>query len=147
MCFQRRNSHQEYLDSADSDRRPLSESSDLSYDSQLTVKPRPRRSLSSPQQRPLTRYLPICNDSLNLRQHIESAGHQVELCPHVALDSTTCRGYLSKMGSRFHSWNKRWFVFDRIKRTFVYYPDRGEKKHRGGAYFQVSIPLRLWGLA
>jgi hypothetical protein len=93
-----------------------------------------------PHQRPLTRYLPIRSESLNLRQHIESAGHQIELCPHVSLDSTSCRGYLHKMGSKFHNWNKRWFVFDRIRRTLTYYSDRGEKKPRGGAYFQVNWP-------
>lgn len=88
-------------------------------------------------QRPLTRYLPIRSETLNLRNHIESAGHQIELCPHVSVDSTSCRGYLQKMGSKFHHWNKRWFVFDRTKRLFSYYSDRSEKKHRGGAYFQV----------
>jgi len=96
-----------------------------------------------PQQRPLTRYLPIRSESLNLRQHIESAGHQIELCPHVSLDSTSCRGYLHKMGSKFHHWNKRWFVFDRVRRTLTYYSDRGEKKPRGGAYFQVNW---LWSI-
>lgn len=45
-------------------------------------------------QRPLTRYLPIMSLNLNLRQHIESAGHQVTLCPHVLVDSFSCRGYV-----------------------------------------------------
>lgn len=91
-----------------------------------------------PHQRPLTRYLPIRSESLNLRQHIETAGHQIELCVHVSLDSTSCRGYLHKMGSKFHNWNRRWFVFDRLRRTLTYYSDRGEKKPRGGVYFQVK---------
>lgn len=43
-------------------------------------------------QRPLTRYLPIMSTDLDLRAHIESAGHQVSLCPHVFVDSFTCRG-------------------------------------------------------
>lgn len=43
-------------------------------------------------QRPLTRYLPIMSLDLDLRQHIESAGHQVNLCPHVLVDSYSCRG-------------------------------------------------------
>ncbi len=43
-------------------------------------------------QRPLTRYLPIMSADLDLRQHIETAGHQVTLCPHVILDSYSCRG-------------------------------------------------------
>lgn len=43
-------------------------------------------------QRPLTRYLPIMSSELDLRQHIETAGHQVTLCPHVFVDSYSCRG-------------------------------------------------------
>lgn len=38
-----------------------------------------------------------------------SASHQV------------CRGYLVKMGGKIKSWKKRWFVFDRLKRTLSYY--------------------------
>jgi len=91
------------------------------------------------QQRPLTRYLPIRGDGFDLRQHIETAGHQVELCPHVMLTSTSARGYLHKMGSRFRTWNKRWFVFDRTQRTFLYYSDKTETRKRSGAYFQVFI--------
>lgn len=91
------------------------------------------------QQRPLTRYLPIRGDGFDLRQHIETAGHQVELCPHVMLTSTSARGYLHKMGSRFRTWNKRWFVFDRTQRTFLYYSDKTETRKRSGAYFQVFV--------
>lgn len=42
-------------------------------------------------QRPLTRYMPILT-CLNLKQHIESAGHQIELCRHIFIDSSTCKG-------------------------------------------------------
>lgn len=116
------------------DSRPLSDASTYSED-QLTV--RMRNKSASNLQRPLTRYLPIRGEALDLRQHIESAGHQVDLCPHVIIDKTSCRGYLHKMTSRFHQWNKRWFVFDRTRRTLTYYSDRSEKKARGGAYFQA----------
>ena len=51
---------------------------------------------------------------------------QIELCKHIVLNSCSCRGYLNKMGARFKSWNKRWFVFDRNKRTLVYYADKSE---------------------
>lgn len=43
-------------------------------------------------QRPLTRYLPIFSPDLDLRQHIETAGHQIALCPHVFVDKHSCRG-------------------------------------------------------
>ena len=38
----------------------------------------------------------------------------------------SCRGYLQKMGTRVKTWSKRWFVFDRNKRTLVYYADKSE---------------------
>ena len=40
-------------------------------------------------------------------------------------------------GNKFKTWSKRWFVFDRNKRTFLYYADRGEGKAKGGAYFRA----------
>lgn len=64
-------------------------------------------------------------------------GHQVVLCPHVIINSSICRGYLHKKGSKLNGWSRRWFVFDRNKHTFAYYLDKSEKKARGGAYFQV----------
>lgn len=50
-----------------------------------------RRGLAK-HQRPLTRYLPIFSPDLNLRQHIETAGHQIQLCPHVIIDAHSCKG-------------------------------------------------------
>lgn len=37
-------------------------------------------------KRPLTRYLPNFSLDFNLRHHIETAGHQIPLCPHVIID-------------------------------------------------------------
>ena len=97
-------------------------------------------------QRPLTRYLPVRNEHFDLRSHIETAGHQIELLStHIVLNSSSCRGYLHKLAgsgsSKFRprgaNWNKRWFVFDRNKRTLVYYQDKQEGKAKGGIYFQV----------
>ncbi|CAG7817115.1 unnamed protein product, partial [Allacma fusca] len=98
--------------------------------------------------RPLTRYLPVRGDEeqFDLRSFIESSGHQLELCPHVIVTATTARGFLSKLGSRFHNWNKRWFVFDRETRTLSYYIDKSEKKPRGGIHFQVGIVLPFFSL-
>ncbi|XP_064098310.1 pleckstrin homology-like domain family B member 1 isoform X3 [Macrobrachium nipponense] len=89
-------------------------------------------------QRPLTRYLPVRSEQyFDLKQHIESAGHQIELCPFILVSSTACRGYLNKLGSKFRTWQKRWFVFDRSKRALMYYSDKSETKPRGGVYFQA----------
>lgn len=38
------------------------------------------------QKRPLTRYLPNFSLDFDLKKHIETAGHQIQLCPHVILD-------------------------------------------------------------
>ncbi|XP_068624376.1 pleckstrin homology-like domain family B member 1 isoform X2 [Battus philenor] len=128
--------------------RPLSHASDFSRDNILALSNAPRRSRrgvapAQEWQRPLTRYLPVDRDDFDLRRHVESAGHQIELCPYVTVNSTTCRGYLHKLGAKFHTWSKRWFVFDRETKTFVYYWDKSEKKPRGGAYFQVIEEVYL----
>ncbi|KNC23537.1 hypothetical protein FF38_14436 [Lucilia cuprina] len=94
-----------------------------------------KKSHQQRQQRPLTRYLPIFAEDLDLKRHIESAGHPISLCPHVFLDAYTCRGYLHKLGSTFHTWSKRWFVLDRQRSALIYYADKSERKPRGGAYF------------
>lgn len=43
-------------------------------------------------------------------------GYFLTAAPHQV-----CRGYLIKMGGKIKSWKKRWFVFDRLKRTLSYY--------------------------
>ncbi|XP_050357875.1 pleckstrin homology-like domain family B member 2 isoform X3 [Nymphalis io] len=133
-------------DKRSDDSRPLSHASDFSRDNILSAGNAPRRSrrgIANEWQRPLTRYLPVDRDDFDLRRHVESAGHQIELCPYVTINSTSCRGYLHKLGAKFHTWSKRWFVFDRETKTFVYYWDKSEKKPRGGAYFQVIEEVYL----
>ncbi|XP_063543394.1 repetitive organellar protein isoform X2 [Cydia strobilella] len=130
------------------DSRPLSLASDFSRDNILPLQSGPRRNRRcvapySASQRPLTRYLPVDREDFDLRRHVESAGHQIELCPHVTVSASACRGYLHKLGAKFHTWSKRWFVFDRESKTFVYYWDKSERKPRGGAYFQVIEEVYL----
>lgn len=73
------------------------------------------------QARPMTRYLPIRKEEFDLRSHVESSGHCVDTCPYVIVSEKMCKGHLVKMGGKIKSWKKRWFVFDRLKRTFSYY--------------------------
>ncbi|XP_070438854.1 pleckstrin homology-like domain family B member 2 isoform X47 [Equus przewalskii] len=73
------------------------------------------------QARPLTRYLPVRKEDFDLRSHVETAGHNIDTCYHVSITEKTCRGFLIKMGGKIKTWKKRWFVFDRNKRTFSYY--------------------------
>nr|XP_010591275.1 pleckstrin homology-like domain family B member 2 isoform X6 [Loxodonta africana] len=89
------------------------------------------------QARPLTRYLPVRKEDFDLRSHVETAGHNIDTCYHVSITEKTCRGYLIKMGGKIKTWKKRWFVFDRNKRTFSYYADKHEAKLKGIIYFQA----------
>ncbi|XP_074070577.1 pleckstrin homology-like domain family B member 2 isoform X2 [Macrotis lagotis] len=89
------------------------------------------------QARPLTRYLPVRKEDFDLRSHVETAGHNIETCYHISITEKTCRGFLIKMGGKIKTWKKRWFVFDRNKRTFSYYADKHEAKLKGVIYFQA----------
>ncbi|EDX02566.1 pleckstrin homology-like domain family B member 1 isoform X1 [Drosophila yakuba] len=102
-----------------------------------------RKRILPKHQRPLTRYLPIFSPDLNLRHHIETAGHQIDLCPHVFVDAHSCRGYLHKLGATFHAWSRRWFVLDRQRSALIYYSDKSERKPRGGAYFATIDEVYL----
>lgn len=99
------------------------------------------------QARPLTRYLPIRKEDFDLRLHIESSGHSVDTCYHVILTEKMCKGYLVKMGGKIKSWKKRWFVFDRMKRTVSYYvgeslgvPGCAQPQHHGQVAVTASLP-------
>ncbi|XP_051813492.1 pleckstrin homology-like domain family B member 1 isoform X4 [Acanthochromis polyacanthus] len=104
---------------------------------QLVEKEVKMRAKNFSQARPMTRYLPIRKEEFDLRTHVESSGHSVETCYHVILTEKMCKGYLVKMGGKIKSWKKRWFVFDRLKRTFSYYVDKHETKLKGVIYFQA----------
>uniref|UniRef100_A0AAR2JJM3 Pleckstrin homology-like domain family B member 1 n=1 Tax=Pygocentrus nattereri TaxID=42514 RepID=A0AAR2JJM3_PYGNA len=104
---------------------------------QLIEKEVKMRAKNFSQARPMTRYLPIRKEEFDLRSHVESSGHNVETCYHVILTEKMCKGYLVKMGGKIKSWKKRWFVFDRLKRTFSYYVDKHETKLKGVIYFQA----------
>ncbi|AWO98492.1 putative pleckstrin -likey-like domain family B member 1-like [Scophthalmus maximus] len=104
---------------------------------QLVEKEVKMRSKNFSQARPMTRYLPIRKEEFDLRSHVESSGHSVDTCYHVILTEKMCKGYLVKMGGKIKSWKKRWFVFDRLKRTLSYYVDKHETKLKGVIYFQA----------
>ncbi|XP_040902888.1 pleckstrin homology-like domain family B member 1 isoform X2 [Toxotes jaculatrix] len=104
---------------------------------QLVEKEVKMRAKNFSQARPMTRYLPIRKEEFDLRSHVESSGHSVDTCYHVILSEKMCKGYLVKMGGKIKSWKKRWFVFDRLKRTLSYYVDKHETKLKGVIYFQA----------
>uniref|UniRef100_A0A1I8I992 PH domain-containing protein n=1 Tax=Macrostomum lignano TaxID=282301 RepID=A0A1I8I992_9PLAT len=79
--------------------------------------------------RPLTRYLPSCDPDFDLREHLLSLGHPLDILHRqVEVTPCCCRGYLTKQGGKFKSWKKRWFVLDRYRKTLAYFSDRSETK-------------------
>uniref|UniRef100_A0AAQ4NT06 PH domain-containing protein n=1 Tax=Gasterosteus aculeatus aculeatus TaxID=481459 RepID=A0AAQ4NT06_GASAC len=111
---------------------------------QLVDKEVKMRAKNFSQARPMTRYLPIRKEEFDLRSHVESSGHSVETCYHVLLNEKVCRGYLVKMGGKIKSWKKRWFVFDRLKRTFSYYVDQKKRSPNPSLTFCVKTHDRLY---
>lgn len=88
----------------------------------------------------MTRYLPVRGPrDLDLRQFIESSGHRLDGggagASQVQVTPSTCRGFLVKLGRRFHLWHRRWFVFDRQRRSVSYYSDETERRVRGCILF------------
>lgn len=89
----------------------------------------------------MTRYLPNRSIHFDLRSHIESGGHCLD-SSEINLTSTSCRGFLHKMGGiKFKIWNRRWFVFDRQSRSIFYYQDKNETKLRGSIDFQSILEI------
>lgn len=78
----------------------------------------------------MTRYLPQRKDDFDLHGHIEAAGHNPDNCYHLAITDKTCRGFLVKMGGKIKTWKKRWFVFDRNRKTLAYY---------AGTFYYLSL--------
>ncbi|CAF2839410.1 unnamed protein product [Rotaria sp. Silwood2] len=130
--------HDEHAKRVELEQRLASEIQNREYLIQCQVKLREKNRM---QERPLTRYLPIRSLDFDLRAHIEGAGHLLD-SPHIHITSTSCRGFLLKMGGmKFKTWNRRWFVFDRKRRSLFYYQDKTETKLRGCIYFQSIVEV------
>ncbi|XP_053206517.1 pleckstrin homology-like domain family B member 2 [Panonychus citri] len=98
-------------------------------------------SMKERQQRPLTIYLPSTLNDLDLVDRIVNLGHDVETFSHlVQLTPTSCSGYLWKLCSGTENqWRKRYFLFNRQNKVFVYFKSfkgfvKG-KKAKYGVYF------------
>ncbi|KAG2471142.1 ETHE1 dioxygenase, partial [Polypterus senegalus] len=79
----------------------------------------------------------ISSSTFNLKSHLESMGHGVEMCTHVNVSDRKCKGFLTKMGGKIKTWRKRWFVFDGDKKRLAYFSDKEENKLKGVIYFQA----------
>lgn len=81
-------------------------------------------------QRPLTLYMPVPNQKINLITHLHALGHDLTssiVTNHLLLTPCTCSGYLYKhCSSGVGKWRKRYFHFDRVRKVFVYYHDRSQ---------------------
>lgn len=72
----------------------------------------------------------------DLREEMVACGHPVTLYrEEVYLTAEACRGFLDKMGGRFKTWRRRWFVFDREREELRYYLNQSENRLKGAVSF------------
>lgn len=73
--------------------------------------------------RPLTMYLPKPNEEIDLAEHIQALGHDLNIISSdVRLNSTSAQGYLWKSCSNNNKkWLKRYFHLDRSSKILSYY--------------------------
>ena len=105
------------------------------------------------QSRPLTRYLPVRGEPLDLLSFVEQAGHFVDRCAaDITVTSDSAAGFLVKMGGRIRTWRRRWFFFDRKDRRLAYYVDqiqsasaspRRSRRPKGCIDFSVFVTAKL----
>ena len=89
--------------------------------------------------------MPIKSQDLDLKHHIESSGHQIDLCTQIQINPSTCKGYIYKWtcGKLRKAWHKRWFVFDRKARQFSYYPSQNTKD---GTHINFQVLWMKFGI-
>lgn len=83
--------------------------------------------------RPLTLYLPRPDEEIDLVEHIQALGHDLDIISNdLKLNSTSALGYLWKSCSNNNKkWLKRYFYFDRNLKVLSYYENENQlvKKH------------------
>lgn len=73
------------------------------------------------QNRPLTLYLPKPDEKIDLAEHIQALGHDLNLVSSdLTLTATRAAGYLRKNSSNGRRWLKRYFCLDRESK-YLYY--------------------------
>lgn len=71
--------------------------------------------------RPLTLYMPRPNDDINLIEHVQALGHDLNIISNkLKLDAAIAQGYLWKKCSN-KKWLSRYFYFDRKNKILSYY--------------------------
>lgn len=90
-----------------------------------------KRSLGS--SRPLTLYLPKPDEEIDLLDHIQALGHDLNtIAPDLTVDSGCAQGYIWKCCSNNNKkWLRRYFFFDRNAKVLSYYENKEHqmKKH------------------
>lgn len=83
--------------------------------------------------RPLTLYLPRPDEEIDLVEHIQALGHDLNIISNdLRLNSTSAHGFLWKSCSNNNKkWLKRYFYFDRNLKVLSYYENENQlvKKH------------------
>lgn len=78
--------------------------------------------------RPLTLYLPKPDEQIDLVEHIQALGHDVDIISDdLSLNSTSAQGYLWKSCSNNNKkWLRRYFHFDRNSKLLLYYDSKSQ---------------------
>lgn len=78
--------------------------------------------------RPLTLYLPKPDEDIDLVEHIQALGHDVDIISSdLSLNSASAQGYLWKSCSNNNKkWLRRYFYFDRTSKLLLYYDSRSQ---------------------
>lgn len=78
--------------------------------------------------RPLTLYLPKPDEEIDLVEHIQALGHDVDIISSdLSLNSTSAQGYLWKSCSNnSKKWLRRYFYFDRTSKLLLYYDSKSQ---------------------
>lgn len=92
--------------------------------------------------RPLTLYLPKPDEEINLMDHIQRIGHDLELISNdIKLNHSSAKGYLWKCCSNNNKkWLKRYFYFDRKSKVFAYYDNEFELVKKNKSNTDYCLP-------
>lgn len=79
--------------------------------------------------RPLTLYLPKPDEEIDLVEHIQALGHDLDIISSdLSLDSSSAQGYLWKSCSNNNKkWLRRYFYFDRNSKLLLYYDSKSQQ--------------------
>lgn len=98
---------------------------------------------ASRSNRPLTLYLPKPDEEIDLMEHVQALGHDLNIiCKDITLTPASAHGYLYKScSSNSKKWLKRYFYFDRTSKILAYYENSGQLVKKRNSTPRNVIPF------